>query len=41
MTGVEELDGAEVLVIDSNATTSLIEFDLADFFAGMFRRHGS
>lgn len=36
VTGVEELDGAEVLVIDSNATTSLIEFDLADFFAGMF-----
>jgi hypothetical protein len=36
VTGVEELDGAEVLVIDSNATTSLIEFDLAEFFAGMF-----
>jgi hypothetical protein len=36
VTGVEELEGAEVLVIDSNATTSLIEFDLAEFFAGMF-----
>jgi hypothetical protein len=36
VTGVEELGGAEVLVIDSNATTSLIEFDLAEFFAGMF-----
>jgi hypothetical protein len=36
VTGVEELDGAEVLVIDSDATTSLIEFDLAEFFAGMF-----
>ena len=36
VTGVEELDGTEVLVIDSNATTSLIEFDLAEFFAGMF-----
>jgi hypothetical protein len=36
VSGVEELDGAEVLVIDSNATTSLIEFDLAEFFAGMF-----
>ena len=35
VSGVEELDGAEVLVIDSNATTSLIEVDLADFFAGM------
>jgi hypothetical protein len=35
VTGVDELDGAEVLIIDSNATTSLIEFDLAGFFAGM------
>lgn len=35
VTGVEQLDGAEVLVIDSNATTSLIEVDLAEFFAGM------
>jgi hypothetical protein len=36
VTGTEDLDGAEVLVIDSNATTSLIEFDLAELFAGMF-----
>ncbi len=36
VSGVEELEGAEVMVIDSNATTSLIEFDLAELFAGMF-----
>lgn len=36
VSGVEELDGTDVLVIDSNAVTSLIEFDLAEFFAGMF-----
>lgn len=36
VSGVEDLDGSEVLVIDSNATTSLIEVDLAEFFAGMF-----
>jgi hypothetical protein len=36
VSGVEDLEGAEVLVIDSNATTSLIEFDLAELFAGMF-----
>ncbi|MGH8872490.1 MAG: acid shock protein [Acidimicrobiia bacterium] len=36
VTGVEELDGTEVLVIESNSSTSLIEVDLAEFFAGMF-----
>ena len=36
VTGAEELDGTEVLVIESNSTTSLIEMDLAEFFAGMF-----
>ncbi|HSK05981.1 MAG TPA: hypothetical protein VK990_00580 [Acidimicrobiia bacterium] len=36
VTGVEELDGTEVHVIETNSTTSLIEFDLAEFFAGMF-----
>jgi hypothetical protein len=35
VSGVEDLEGTEVLVIDSNATTSLIEFDLAELFAGM------
>jgi hypothetical protein len=36
VTGTEDLDGAEVYVIETNSTTSLIEFDLAEFFAGMF-----
>jgi hypothetical protein len=36
VTGADTLDGAEVLVIESQASTSLIEFDLAEFFAGMF-----
>lgn len=36
VTGVDTLDGAEVFVIESQASTSLIEFDLAQFFAGMF-----
>jgi hypothetical protein len=36
VTGVEELDGTEVHIIESNSSTSLIEFDLAEFFAGMF-----
>jgi hypothetical protein len=36
VSGIEDLEGAEVLVIDSNATTSLIEFDLAEIFTGMF-----
>jgi hypothetical protein len=36
VTGVDELDGSEVFVIESNSSTSTIEFDLAEFFAGMF-----
>jgi hypothetical protein len=36
ITGVEEVEGAQVYVIDTNTTTSLIEFDLAEFFRGMF-----
>jgi hypothetical protein len=36
VTGVEDLEGTEVLVIESNATTSLIEIDLAELFTGMF-----
>jgi hypothetical protein len=40
VSGVGDLDGAEVLVIDSKATTSLIEFDLAELFAGMLGAMG-
>lgn len=36
VTGVEELEGTEVYVIATKSSTSLIEFDLAEFFAGMF-----
>jgi hypothetical protein len=36
ITGVEQFDGAEVYVIDTTSTTSPIEFDLAEFFRGMF-----
>jgi hypothetical protein len=36
ITGVEEVDGAQVYVIDTATSTSLIEFDLAEFFRGMF-----
>jgi hypothetical protein len=36
VTGTDEIDGAGVLVIDSTSTTGLIEFDLAEFFAGLF-----
>jgi len=36
VTAIEDLDGTEVYVIASNSTTSPIEFDLAEFFAGMF-----
>jgi hypothetical protein len=36
ITGVEEVDGAQVYVIDTTTSTSLIEFDLAEFFRGMF-----
>lgn len=37
---IEELDGTEVYVIESNSATSLIEFDLGQFFAGMFGAFG-
>jgi hypothetical protein len=36
ITGVEEFDGVEVYVIDTNSTTSPIEFDLGEFFRGLF-----
>ncbi len=36
ITGVEEVDGAQVYVIDTATSTSLIEIDLAEFFRGMF-----
>jgi hypothetical protein len=36
ITGVEQLDGADVFVIDTASTTSPIEFDLAEFFRGLF-----
>ena len=36
VTGVDEVGGAEVFVIESTTTTTPIEFDLAEFFAGMF-----
>jgi hypothetical protein len=36
VTGVEEVSGAQVFVIESTTTTTPIEFDLAEFFAGMF-----
>jgi len=36
VTGIEDLDGTEVYVIASDSTTSPIEFDLAELFAGMF-----
>ena len=32
--GTDTVDGADVLVIDTVATTSQVEFDLGDFFAG-------
>lgn len=32
--GVEEIDGSEVFVIETNTTTSAIDFDLADFLVG-------
>jgi hypothetical protein len=36
ITGIEQFDGAEVYVIDTTSTTSPIEFDLGEFFKGMF-----
>ncbi|HVR77195.1 MAG TPA: hypothetical protein VMS99_02265 [Acidimicrobiia bacterium] len=35
VTDVENLDGTEVFVIESQSSTSRIEFDLGEFFAGM------
>lgn len=36
VTGVDQVDGIDVFVIDTTTSTSLIEFDLAEFFGGMF-----
>lgn len=36
VTGTDQVDGHDVFVIESNSTTSLIEFDLGEFFAGLF-----
>jgi hypothetical protein len=36
VTGVDEVAGAEVFVIATETATSPIEFDMAEFFAGMF-----
>lgn len=36
ITGIEQFDGADVYVIDTTSTTSPIEFDLGEFFRGMF-----
>ncbi len=36
VTGVDQVDGVDVFVIDTTSSTSPIEFDLAEFFAGMF-----
>jgi CheY-like chemotaxis protein len=36
ITGIEEFDGAQVYVIDTTSTTSPIEFDLGEFFRGLF-----
>jgi len=36
ITGVEQFDGADVYVIDTTSTTSPIEFDMAEFFRGLF-----
>ncbi len=36
VTGTDQVDGHDVLVIESNSTTSLIQFDLGEFFAGLF-----
>jgi hypothetical protein len=40
VTGVDSLDGADVFVIESQASTSPIEFDLAEFLAGMLGAFG-
>jgi hypothetical protein len=36
VTGTDTVGGVEVLVIDTNTVVSAFEFDLADFFIGMF-----
>jgi hypothetical protein len=36
VTGVDQVDGADVFVIETVTTTTPIEFDLAEFFSGMF-----
>jgi hypothetical protein len=36
VTGVDQVEGIDVLVIETSSTTSPIEFDLAELFAGMF-----
>lgn len=37
VTGTDTVDGATVFVIDTTSTTSMIEFDLADFLIGFFQ----
>jgi hypothetical protein len=36
VTGIEEFEGADVYLIDTSSVTSPIEFDLAEFFQGLF-----
>jgi hypothetical protein len=36
VTGTDQVDGVDVFVIDSTYTTTPIEFDLGDFFSGLF-----
>ena len=40
VTGVEEVDGQEVLVIETSTETSTIEFDLGEFFVGLLTAFG-
>lgn len=41
VTGIEEIDGSEVYVIETQTTTSPIEFDLAEFFIGLLTAFGA
>lgn len=41
VTGVEEMDGVEVFVIETQTNTSPIEFDLAEFFIGLLTAFGT
>ena len=41
VTGVEEIDGVEVYVIETQTNTSPIEFDLAEFFIGLLTAFGT